>query len=122
MAVKKKAPVKKTATKRRVVKKKAPVKKRVIKRFKNPIKGIKAPKFYAAYIESDGERYYYGGSKKNAQPIFDSDIKKAFISHEKTPMVNHVHAETRQHIQGRGYKIKIIPVYVDDKGRIIPGE
>jgi len=132
-SVRKKNPVKKRSIKRpSQATGKSPTKRLVKRRkktaagpkgyFANPIKGKKAAKFFAAYVEVGGDRYYYGGSKANGKPIFDSDLKKAFISHEKTPMANHVRAETRMHLQQRGLKFKVIPVYVDDKGGIIPGE
>lgn len=129
---KKAAPKKKSITRKSQATGKAPSKRLVARRkktargpagyFANPIKGTKAARFYAAYVLVNGERYYYGGSRANGAPIFDTDIKKAFIAHEKTPMVNHVKAEARQHIRHSGLKMAAIRVYIDEKGQIIPGE
>src|SRR5574340_850788 len=111
-APKKKRVVKKKAVtkKKSVVKKKAAPKK---KAFKNPIVGEKAAPLYVAEVEHEGDRYYYGGSKANGMPIFDSDIEKAFLSHESKPMAHHVSAEAKQHLRGKGLKMKVIRVYID---------
>lgn len=127
MTVKKKTVVKKKAApkKKAIAKKKATVKKKAApkKRFINPIKGNKTAPFYVAYVEHEEDRYYYGGSKTNGDPIFDSDIEKAFLSHEKTPLAHHMKAETHQHLAKRGLKVKVIRAYVDPKtGKTYPGE
>lgn len=137
MTVKKKAVKKKAAPKKKSISRpsqatgKAPSKRLVERRkktakapaghFANPIVGEKAAPFYVAFVEHEGDRYYYGGSKADGTPIFDSDVEKAFLSHEKTPLANHMKAETRQHLARKGLKVKVIRVYIDKKGRTIPG-
>jgi hypothetical protein len=90
--------------------------------FANPIVGEKAAPFYVAFVEHEGDRYYYGGSKTDGTPLFDTDIERAFLSHESKPMMRHVKAEAMAHIRGKGLKLKVIRVYIDKKGKVIPGE
>lgn len=135
-SMKKAAPKKKTTVKKKAITRvsqatrKPPTKRLVARRkktasgpkgyFANPIKGAKAIPLYAAYIEHEEIRYYYGGSKPDGTPIFDSDIKKAFLSGEKTPLANHMKAETAAHLQKSGHKIRLTKVYFSD-GEVIPG-
>lgn len=89
--------------------------------FANPIKGEKLARFYVGFVQHDGEQYYYGGSHKNGSPILDSNIQNAFISSKVQPLIDHMKAEMKAHTK-KPVQIGVAQVYVDSKGKIIPGE
>jgi hypothetical protein len=87
--------------------------------FPNPIKGVKTTPLFAAYVEHEGKRYYYGGSKKDGTPIFDDNIRKAFFAFENVTLGQHIGAELAAHVKAKGLKIKITKIDLAGK-EIIP--